>query len=278
MMEKLVHGFARLAFWRKPAATMAPAESDPAQRPADSRSPRHAEANAGASAEPAVAPTGWFTRIKHTLHGWLRLPNTQTEAFEPAPAAEHSAPKRMEPEASETVAKPSVLARLKRLFHRKPVLALAEKEADRPPASSRPARTAGASNQAEPVAEEDAAPAGHFQRLGAALANKRVWIPTVGVALLAVMGSMVWLLLQSGQEKQQLQLELQAANKKLKQAPPPKLAAKAPAPQPAIQSPSATTNSSPQPGANGGECLISDPKNIAENLKNCIDGFNAVAN
>ncbi|WP_310446416.1 hypothetical protein [Thiobacillus sp.] len=277
-MEKLVHGFARLAFWRKPAASMASAESDPAQLPAASRSTHDAEAIAGVSAESAVAPTGWFDRIKHTFHGWLRLAPTQTEAPEPEPIAERSAPKRGEPEASEAVAKPSVLARLKRLFHRKPVLALAEEEADRPPASSRPARTTGASNQAEPVAEEDAAPAGRFQRLGAALANKRVWIPTVSVALLAVIGTMAWLLLQSGQEKQQLQLELQAANKKLKQAAPPKLAAKAPAPQPAIQSPSATTNGSPQPGANGGECLISDPKNIAENLKNCIDGFNAVAN
>lgn len=276
-MEKLVHGFARLAFWRKPAATMASAESDPAQLPVASRSTHDAEAIAGASAGPAVAPTGWFARIKHTLHGWFRLPNTQTEV-EPAPAAERSAPKRGEPEASEAVAKPSVLARLKRLFHRKPVLALAEEEADRPPASSRPARAAGGSNQAEPVAEEDVAPANRLQRLRGVLANKRVWIPTVSVVLLAVMGSMAWLLLQSGQEKQQLQLELQAANKKLKQAAPPKLAAKAPAPQPAIQSPSATTNSSPQPGANGGECLISDPKNIAENLKNCIDGFNAVAN
>jgi hypothetical protein len=277
-MEKLVHGFARLVFWRKPAATMASAESDPAQRPACPLSPRHAEAIAGVSAEPAVAPTGGFARIKHTLHRWLRLPPTQTEAFEPAPAAERSTPKRGEPEASEAVAKPSVLARLKRLFQRKPVLALAEEEADRPPASSRPAQAVGASNQADPVAEEDAAPAGRFQRLGAALANKRVWIPTVSVVLLAVMGAMAGLLLQSGQEKQQLQLELQAANKKLKQAPPPKLAAKAPAPQPAIESPPAPTNGSPQSRANGGECLISDPKNIAENLKNCIDGFNAVAN
>ena len=89
---------------------------------------------------------------------------------------------------------------------------------------------------------------------------------------------MAWLLLQSGQEKQQLQLELQAANKKLKHAAPPKLAAKAPTPQPAIQTPSAPADDSPKSGANGGECLISDPKNIAENLRNCIDGFNAVAN
>ena len=277
-MEKLVHGFARLAFWRKPAASMASAESDPAQLPAASRSTHDAEAIADASAEPAVAPTGWFARIKHTLHGWLRLAPTQTEAPEPEPIAERSAPKRGEPEASEAVNKPSVLARLKRLFHRKPVLALAEEEADRPPASSRPAEAVGASNQPEPVAEEDVAPENRLQRLRGVLANKRVWIPTVSVALLAVMGSMVGLLLQSGQEKQQLQLELQAANKKLKQAPPPKLAAKAPAPQPVIESPAAPMNGSPQPRANGGECLISDPKNIAENLRNCIDGFNAVAN
>ncbi len=279
-MESLVHGFARLAFWRKPAVPMASAEPDPAQAPAAPRSPRHAEAVAGDAAEPAVAQAGWFARIKGTLQGWFKRAPAQTDTPEPAPPAARSASKRLEPEAGEAVTtapKPSVLARLKRLFQRKPVLALAEEEADGPRASPRPTRAAGASNLAEPAAEEDAAPTGRFKRLSAVLARKRVWIPALSVVLLAIIGTMTGLLLQSGQEKQQLQLELQAAQKKLKQAAPLKLAAKVPAPEPISQTPSAATGSTPQSGANDGECLISNPKNVAENLKNCIDGFNAGA-
>jgi hypothetical protein len=283
---KFVHGFARLAFWRKPAASMPEsADAEPAQAAAAPRSSRHAGAIDSVPAEPAVARAGWFARIKHTLRGWLRLTPVQAEALEPVVAAEHSVAKRVEPEASEAIAsapKPSVLARLKRLFHRKPVLALAEEEADRPPARSHPTRAAATSNLEEPIAEAEVAPASRLQHLRGVLANKRVWIPAVSVALLAVFGTMTWLLLQSGQEKQQLQLELQAANKKLKPAASLKLAAKVPAPQPTShpvsQMPSVATDGSPKSGANGGECLISNPKNIAENLKNCIDGFNAVAN
>ena len=276
-----MHGFARLAFWRKPAAsTPESADTGSAQAPAAPDSARHAGAIDSVPAEPAVARPGWFARLKHTWQGWLRLTPVQAEALEAAPAAAHSAAKRVEPEASEAVAsapKPSVLARLKRLFHRKPVLALAAEASDNPTALPA-AGVAAPSKLDAPIDDVEAAPAGRLQRLRGVLVNKRVWIPAVSVALLAVIGSMGWLLLQSGQEKQQLQLELQAANKKLKHVAPLKVAAKAPAPRPAIQTPSGTTDGNPQSGANGGECLISNPKNVAENLKNCIDGFNAVAN
>ncbi len=87
-----------------------------------------------------------------------------------------------------------------------------------------------AENDAETTAPDEAAPAedgevvevGRLQRVLARLSNKWVWIPGVSVIVLVPLVIMAWMLMQSTQEKARLQVELQAAQKKLEQPKPAK--------------------------------------------------------
>lgn len=126
-----------------------------------------------------------------------------------------------------------------------------------------------------------------IQRVRVVLANKWVWVPGVSIMLIALIATMTWMLLQSGQEKKQLQIELVAAQKKLKLANIAKQASVKPAPvyhnaskqagNPAVASVGDTPAGS-TPGGDAGGCDVSSKENVTRNLKNCIDSFNAMAN
>lgn len=100
--------------------------------------------------------------------------------------------------------------------------------------------------------------------------------------LIALVATLAGLLLQSGQEKAQLQSQLLAAQQKLKQGGVAKkpLGVK-PAPiKPVIHPTVASAASAPSESgvaAAGGECELSNPENAAENLRRCIDSFNAMS-
>ncbi|MDP1929558.1 MAG: hypothetical protein Q8K62_13720 [Thiobacillus sp.] len=106
--------------------------------------------------------------------------------------------------------------------------------------------------------------------------------------LIALIATMMWMLLQSGQEKKQLQIELVAAQKKLKQASAAKpLAvgrdASKQAGNPAVASGlsvanAGDTSAGSRPGGDAGGCDVSNKENVTQNLKNCIDSFNAMSN
>ena len=114
-----------------------------------------------------------------------------------------------------------------------------------------------------------------------------MWIPSASAVLLAIMGTLTFMLLQSKHETKQLRTDLVAAQKELKkpsvgkqlashhdaaiQAAPhqdtPKQAdefAHAPVGMLAAGKPSDFT----------GDCDVSDKASVTQNLKNCIEDFN----
>ncbi|HEY9098669.1 MAG TPA: hypothetical protein VIN38_07355 [Thiobacillus sp.] len=128
-------------------------------------------------------------------------------------------------------------------------------------------------------------------RLLGALTQKWVWIPSVSVAVLAVVGTLSFMLMQSTQATHELQAELASAKKQLKQAPitpqviPPVLVAhqnaapheSEPASPLAESGAYAESGSyaAAAPGANDAlDCDISDKASVAQNLKSCIEAFN----
>lgn len=130
-------------------------------------------------------------------------------------------------------------------------------------------------------------------RLLGTLSKKWVWIPSVSVAMLTVMGTLSFMLMQSKQTTHELQTELATAKKQLKQVPikpemvPPLLVAhQNVAPHDvnraaaltknvshAEASPQASAGNSPSPNVDM-DCDISDKASVAQNLKNCIEAFN----
>lgn len=130
-------------------------------------------------------------------------------------------------------------------------------------------------------------------RLLGILSKKRVWIPSVSVAMLAVMGTLSFMLMQSKQATHELQAELANAKKQLKQVPvkpqvvPPLLVAHQDvAPHdvdPAAASPQAVSHEEASQQAAAGssssqnvdiDCDISDKVSVGKNLRNCIEAFN----
>jgi hypothetical protein len=166
----------------------------------------------------------------------------------------------------------SLLMRLKNVFRRKSG-----------PDAENDAETA-APDEAAPAVEGEEVEVGRLQRVLARLSNKWVWIPGVSVIVLVPLVAMAWMLMQSAQEKARLQVELQAAQKKLEQ---PK----------SIKQPDASktvkkqTGDTHEPGENSlpvsagggtdsgsavdaGDCVVTDQASVIKNLKNCIEGFN----
>lgn len=157
----------------------------------------------------------------------------------------------------------------------------------------------------EAIAEDvaDVAPASRMQRVLAVLSRKKVWVPSVSFALLAVVGSLVLMLVHSKQEQHRLQTELLAAQKAGKPAPanahaaahppapiqvakieaaPDHVAPDTHEPEP-IPSAGAPTDSAQagepgvadaQPGIDPGDCIITDQASVLKNLRRCIDSFN----
>jgi len=178
--------------------------------------------------------------------------------------------------------KPSLLVRLKTLFLRSPQSV--QHEADEAVAVIREEKTPAirASSDKDGVTAEEAPPTGLLQRARAMLSNKWVLISGGSVMLIALVATLAGLLLQSGQEKKQLQGQLLAAQQKLKQAGvAQKPVGVKPVPiRPAIHPTVASVATAPVrsgPAAAGGECELSNPENAAENLKRCIDSFNAMS-
>lgn len=237
-----MHGFARLAFWRKPAAaTLDGTAPSAVPEPATARQSKRGEAEASAAADVPERQAGWFARLKQAL--FRRLPK---------------------PEPIKTEAD------------------IAQSNSSQPNATT-------PSSQAESVADADELPVSRVQRVRALLSSKRVWIPGISIMLIAIIATMTGMLLQSGQEKKHLQIELVAAQQKLKRANMVQKATLSPgAAIPAVPEQAGNpvvaaaddqpAESKSKSDIGAGECQISNPENVAENLKNCIDSFNGMAN
>lgn len=235
LTAKLVQGFSRLAFWRKPAAAFPEQPETPA-----------AEAS-------TAAP-----------------PEAETAAFAEAPARALADGNAIEEAAS--APKLSVLARLKTTFRRqtKPEALEADESI---PGEGLNRDTAAFSEDDESYSDEDTAQPGRIRRVLATLSNKWVWIPGASAMLLVLIGAMVLMLLQSAQEKEHLQAELLATQKKLEQTGVAKeVTVDAAVPAPAAVPAFAAVGS--RPGVDAGDCQVSDKASVAQNLKNCIDSFN----
>lgn len=132
-----------------------------------------------------------------------------------------------------------------------------------------------------------------LSRLLGTLTKKWVWIPSVSVAMLAVMGTLSFMLMQSKQATHELQAELANAKKQLKQVPikpqvvPPLLVAHKDVTPHGVNAAAASPNdapyneASPQAAADSSpslnmdmDCDISDKASVAKNLRNCIEAFN----
>ena len=281
LTAKLVQGFSRLAFWRKPAAPLPEQPETPAPEASAAVRPVKAEAEPAAAADTAEPRVGRFERLKRLL-GRVRKPVAE-QAAEPDQAALDEAPAReqvdenvMEEEAS---APPrSWLARLKTTFRRQPGPDVIEADESIPDAKRN--RDATAFSEDEADSDEDAVQPGRIRRALAALSSKWVWIPVASAMLLVLIGAMALMLLQSAQEKEHLQAELLATQKKLEQKGVAKEVAvkenAGPADAPAfaaIGSAAADTGI----GIDAGDCQVSDKASVTQHLKNCIDSFNRIS-
>jgi len=187
----------------------------------------------------------------------------------PEPATDHQAEAESSAAAETPVLQTSWFARLKGKLRRPPKSEQPEADEETPQASA-----------PEPAVAEEAVDESRVQRVRAVLANKWVVISGGSVMLIAVVATLAGMLLQSGQEKKQLQIELVAAQQKLKQVDAKqKPVSIKPAPLKSAVHPTVAIAPPAQPraAAVGGECELSNPENAAENLKRCIDSFNAMS-
>jgi len=254
-VEKLAERAGRLAFWRKPeAATLeAPAVSVPvAVAPSD---PTSDSETAGALQSRDAEPEG---------AGDERLATADVA----------------------TTRRPSLLARLSTLFQRQSRSAQAA-----PSTEIDPSAPAADFNQAEAftasinAVAEGADPAGTRRGIRAFLSRKWVWIPGASLALLALIGTMTFMLVQSAQQNRQLQATLTSTQKELKQTtlrhqaqPTPRplqVAALEPPPAPANETINRKARSASSASSFAEEdCVVSDKTSVIKNLRRCIESFN----
>jgi len=277
-LAKLKAWMARLVVWRKPAAAEVEAAAEPSNEPSNEP-----------SAEAGAPPLGWLARLKQALR-WRRkaIPQPQDQNQDPEQTVVVARPSREQLDAAETEAEPPPklpwLARLKEKFRRQPKLEALEEsvETDDFPASTRHSATRDENEEAE----QEAPKPGLLKRLLAVLSKKWVWIPSVGMVVLALVGSVTFMLLNAAQEKEKLQAELKKARKQIaqqaavvKQASVAKQAAalenspeQAPRPAPVMV---VAANSDTKPGVAAGDCLVTSKESVATSLKGCIESFNA---
>jgi len=278
LTAKLAQGVSRLAFWRKPAAALPEQPETPA-----AETDVQPETEPAAAADAAEPQAGRFERLKRRLNLGRKSIAEQPVAPDPVARAETPARALADDIAIEEAApapKLSVLARLKTTFRRQPKPQALEADESIPGAELK--RDATAFSEDESDSDEDTAPPGRIRRVLATLSNKWVWIPGASVMLLVLIGAMALMLLQSAQEKEHLQAELLATQKKLEQAGVAKKVAAdtdvpAPAPAPADVPTFAAVGSAAagsRPGIDAGDCQVSDKGSVTQNLKNCIDSFN----
>jgi hypothetical protein len=289
---------AKLAFWGKPRVA-AMDEADVAPPPMQ----RDATASPSESLAPSATTTpAWFTRLKH-WRPWRRIPASPAAVVQDSRFIEKPTPEqlaRIDDEVSDATSPSGKLSWLRRLKTR---FALPRKsnaedsagdqsshlEKQATPATSKQKNGEGdASHEAEelpPVSDK------RFKRILVRLRNKWVWIPATSIVLLALITTVVVILAQSAHEREKLKAELQIAKKKLEQkSPVPVVLAKISAPVPAASAtetkkteplidPVREARAETNPGINAGDCVVKDKTSVAQNLKNCIEGFNsAMAN
>ena len=222
---------------------------------------------------------------------WRKSVEASPDAAAPATASTSIAPTTADAPTATDAPKPSWFARLKQKLQR-------GKEPAAPAPTAVPAQAeiaqaemaqaeAPQANLPQPKAAPEEGDASHkpklLSRLLGTLSKKWVWIPSVSVAMLAVMGTLSFMLMQSKQATHELQAELASAKKQLKQVPikpemvPPLLVAhQNVAPHDvnhAEASPKAAAGNAPSPNVDM-DCDISDKASVAKNLKNCIEAFN----
>ncbi|MHB1216046.1 MAG: hypothetical protein ACYCY9_13785 [Thiobacillus sp.] len=271
---------------RHPGAETTEAEADesipsPGQRDATTASSESVPASDDVAPAP---PRSLLARLKNSLR---RHPGPETIEAEvdeaiPSPGQRDATTAFSEADPSgddeATLPQPSLLARLKNRLRRHPGAETLEMEADE--SISRPAQDdeAAASSEDDSDTDGDAVQPGRIRRMLAMLSNKWVWIPGVSVVLLALMGAMLVMLLQSTRENEQLQAELLATQKKLEQTGVAKKAAvRADVPRPAgdpAYSAGDSVVADNSRGMDDGDCQVSDKASVTQNLRNCIDNFN----
>jgi len=231
-----------------------------------------------------------------------RSASVKQSSATPKPAADTKQKRLRDEDVAEPEVEPapklSFLARLKQKFHRQPKLeALEDSDEEAPNAISKPSSSAKqrATREEEDTQEpelDEVVKVGFFKRLLNQLSRKWVWIPSVSLIVLALIGGVAFMLVQASHEKAKLKLELQKAQKKIeqqaavvKEAAAVKQAAEVvTAPDqpstPAIAPPPpmiGAANSETKPGVNAGDCLVTSKESVAASLKGCIDSFNAKA-
>jgi hypothetical protein len=282
---KIGYGFSRLAFWRKPVE--ANLESSEPESVHQSTPP--VEAESGTATDDSARLGIWFARLKQALKR-NRIPDPEPPSRSDISAvAEHSSRQEVKAGAMVNEAplpKPSWLARLKGTFRRNSTVEQLEPVEDTLTLRPEKASVTTAPGHDDTGADEDAIPVSGIRRMFAVLLSKRVWLPGVSVMLIAIIATMTGMLLHTSQDKKQLQVELLAAQQKLKQVnmvkkvalgPVAAHAAHAAEPSQAVASADESPVESTS-GAGSGDCNISNPENVAENLKNCINSFNAMSN
>lgn len=163
------------------------------------------------------------------------------------------------------------------------------------PSQTKASPTTPPSVEATPAENSENPKTKLVRRLLGILSKKWVLIPSVSVAMLAIMGTLSFMLMQSKQATYELQAELASAKKQLKQfplkpevAPPVRMAHQDVSPHDVDHaqsspetaahdqtSPQAAAGSPPTPYPNiDMDCDVSDKASVAKNLKNCIEAFN----
>lgn len=325
IIVKLARGTARLAFWRKPveasldaaapavaSASIAPAAADAPKPSWFARlkqklrrgeapivsAPAAAPVLAGVST-PAVAavatPAAPPPLVPQVLEEMLELSDPVAPAAPADMLFGDAAPEeRVQALASSEVAQaPPVVADSLAAEMDAPETAQAQDPLAEVPQLKAAAVTAPPSAEAAAAEGDESHKPKLVSRLLGILSKKRVWIPSVSVAMLAVMGTLSFMLMQSKQATHELQAELANAKKQLKQAPvkpqviPPLLVAyqgvaphgvdPAAASLQAVSheeaSSQAAAGSSSSPNADI-DCDISDKLSVGKNLRNCIEAFN----
>jgi hypothetical protein len=255
-----------LAFWRKPAAL-------PTGEPAPEAAADLGSIEANSNAVEAPAPrVGRFARLRQALRGRRSPVPEQPVDLDHTGDAEPSAGEQAEANATADdvpTRELSLLARLKNKLRRQAEMPPEAAVDAEPEAEQR--TEAVASGDVDSAGDENSLHLGRVRRVLAMLSSKWVWIPSLSVVLLALMGTMVLMLMQSAQENKHLQEALLATQKKLEQSTAKKAAVKRDdAPGKAGDPAVATAAYS----GGDGDCTVTDKESVIRNLKNCIDSFN----
>jgi hypothetical protein len=186
-------------------------------------------------------------------------------------------------------ARPSFWARLK--FWRRKSVPDAEEATEAAKTSDTPPPT----ETAPPDADTPPAPP-FLKRLLGLLLRKAVWMPAVGILLVAV-GAAVSVSFMRGMQANQAKAmqDLEAAKLKLEQENQKLRTAQTLAPAPAAAAPASETKppesvtsemeakqpsthaTSRAPGRIGGDCVVADREGVGTSLKDCIDAYNQAA-